>query len=760
MTDGRRILPHGSHWGAFGVEVADGRVVATRPFAGDPEPSRLAASVPDAVHHRARIAGPMVRRGWLERRDTAGRGRDGYVPVPWDRVVGIVAGEIDRVRREFGNASIFGGSYGWASAGRFHHAKSQLQRFLNMAGGFTSQLHNYSYAAGLAVLPHIVGGVEAVAGPVTDWDTIVANTGLMVAFGGVPLKNSEVDSGGTAIHPSGGYARAAGDAGVRFIVVSPLRDDVPDGVDAEWIAIRPGSDTAMMLALMQVMVDEGLHDADFLARYCTGFGSFAPYLADKTPEWAAALTGVPAERIRRLAREMSAVRTMISTAWALQRGDHGEQPFWATVALAACLGQIGLPGGGFGFGYGCVAGMGVRRHAVTGPTLPLGRNPTGSFIPVARIADMLLDPGGGYDFDGERRIFPDIRLVHWAGGNPFHHHQDINRLIEAFRRPETVIVHDPWWTATARHADIVIPATTTLERNDICSGRRDRYWLAMHRAIDPVDGARNDHDVFADLADALGFGEAFTEGRGEMDWLRHIYDVARQNAAGHGATLPDFDRFWAEGHVEIPRPGRLHVLFEEFRRGGAPLDTPSGRIELFSERVAGFGYEDCPGYPAWLPPKEWLGAEEARRWPLHLISNQPAWRLHSQLDHGRVAQGNKVAGREPVRLHPDDAAARGIRGGDVVRIFNDRGSVLAGAVLSSDVMRGVVQLATGAWYDPVDPHAVGSMDKHGNPNVLTGDRGTSRLGQGPSPLSALVEVERHEGRAPAVTAFDPPEIAA
>ena len=760
MTDGRRILPHGSHWGAFGVEVADGRVVATRPFAGDPEPSRLAASVPDAVHHRARIAGPMVRRGWLEHRDTAGRGRDGYVPVPWDRVVGIVAGEIDRVRREFGNASIFGGSYGWASAGRFHHAKSQLQRFLNMAGGFTSQLHNYSYAAGLAVLPHIVGGVEAVAGPVTDWDTIVANTGLMVAFGGVPLKNSEVDSGGTAIHPSGGYARAAGDAGVRFIVVSPLRDDVPDGVDAEWIAIRPGSDTAMMLALMQVMVDEGLHDADFLARRCTGFGNFAPYLADKTPEWAAALTGVPAERIRRLAREMSATRTMISTAWALQRGDHGEQPFWATVALAACLGQIGLPGGGFGFGYGCVAGMGVRRHAVTGPTLPLGRNPTGSFIPVARIADMLLDPGGGYEFDGERRIFPDIRLVHWAGGNPFHHHQDINRLIEAFRRPETVIVHDPWWTATARHADIVIPATTTLERNDICSGRRDRYWLAMHRAIDPVGGARNDHDVFADLADALGFGEAFTEGRGETDWLRHIYDVARQNAAGHGATLPDFDRFWAEGHVEIPRPGRPHVLFEEFRRGGAPLDTPSGRIELFSERVAGFGYEDCPGYPAWLPPKEWLGAEAARRWPLHLISNQPAWRLHSQLDHGRVAQGNKVAGREPVRLHPDDAAARGIRGGDVVRIFNDRGSVLAGAVLSSDVMRGVVQLATGAWYDPVDPHEVGSMDKHGNPNVLTGDRGTSRLGQGPSPLSALVEVERHGGRVPAVTAFDPPEIAA
>ena len=413
------VVHHGSHWGAFRAETAGGRVTGALPFAKDPEPSPVVASIPDAVHHASRIAGPMARRGWLDGDGGEGRGRDSYVPLDWDRAVDLIAGEVARVGRDFGNASIFGGSYGWASAGRFHHAKSQLHRFLCMAGGFTSQLHNYSYAAGLAVLPHILGGVEAAAGPVTDWPSIVEHTGLMVSFGGLPVKNAQVDSGGNGRTCGGGlYTRAAGKRGVRFVAVSPLGDDLPAGLGGEWIPIRPGTDTAMMLALCQTLLSEGLADRAFLERYCTGAQTFEASLDGRTPEWAEGITGVPAARIRALAREMAAARTMISTAWALQRGDHGEQPFWATVALAACLGQIGLPGGGFGFGYGCVSGIGAPRHGLSGPTFPIGPNPVREFIPVARIADMLLDPGGAYDFDGERRRYPDTRLVYWAGRQP------------------------------------------------------------------------------------------------------------------------------------------------------------------------------------------------------------------------------------------------------------------------------------------------------------------------------------------------------
>jgi biotin/methionine sulfoxide reductase len=330
-------------------------------------------------------------------------------------------------------------------------------------------------------------------------------------------------------------------------------------------------------------------------------------------------------------------------------------------------------------------------------------------------------------------------------------------LVAAWQRPETVVVHEPWWSPIARHADIVLPATTTLERNDIGRASNDAHVFAMHRAVPPPGEARNDHDIFAGLAARLGFAEAFTEGRAEMDWLRHLYDVFRQQAARARSELPDFDERRVGARAPLPDDGR--VLFAEFRRDpeAHPLATPSGRIEIFSETIAGFGYDDCPGHPAWLEPAEWLGGARARRYPLHLVSHQPSTRLHSQLDCGGVSLANKVRGREPVLIHPDDAARRGIADGDVVRLFNDRGACLAGARLTAAVRPGAVALATGAWYDPEAP---AGLDRHGNPNVLTLDKGTSRLAQGPSAHTTLVEVEKAQGAPPRVAAFEPPEIAA
>lgn len=187
-----------------------------------------------------------------------------------------------------------------------------------------------------------------------------------------------------------------------------------------------------------------------------------------------------------------------------------------------------------------------------------------------------------------------------------------------------------------------------------------------------------------------------------------------------------------------------------------PLVTPSGRIEIFSETIAGFGYVDCPGYPVWLEPVEWLSSKKAKRYSLHLLTTQPSTRLHGQMDMGRVSQQSKISGREPMRINALDAAQRGIRDGDVVRVFNDRGAILAGVVVTEELRPGVIQISTGAWYDPQEPGVVGSLDKNGNPNVLTIDKGTSRLAQGPSAQTTLVEVEKYEEELPTVTAFEPP----
>jgi biotin/methionine sulfoxide reductase len=762
-----KIVPHSSHWGAFAAEIKDGRFVKAHPFAHDPAPSELLRSMTEAVYHRSRVGQPMVREGWLRNGPVGtgeGRGAEPFVPVSWDEALDLVERELRRVISQHGNASVFGGSYGWSSAGRFHHAKTLLQRFLNTIGGFTAQIHTYSIAAGYAVIPHVLGDTQSVIQSTTTWDSVAEHAELVVAFGGVPLKNLQVTSGGAGAHGAEGWLKTARKRGVRFVNISPLREDMPDFVDAEWIPIRPNTDTALMLALAHEWIASGRADRAFLERCTVGFDRWARYVrgdddgAPKDAAWAAAITAIPAERIRRLARDMAGAPTHITTAWSLQRAEHGEQPFWGTVALAAMLGGIGLPGLGFSFGYGSMGGMGEPREDVPSVTMTAGKNNSGSAIPVSRIADMLLHPGEPYDFDGARKTYPDVRLVYWCGGNPFHHHQDINRLIRAWRRPETIIIQDPWWTATARHADIVLPATTTLERNDIGSSSKDRFILAMHQAIEPFGEARNDFDIFCNLADRFGTRAAFDEGRDEMAWLRHLYETVRERAAQKQVHIRDFDTFWAQGHVEVPPPAVASVQFARFRVDpeGNRLKTPSGKIEIFSERVTGFGYADCPGYPAWLEPQEWLGGALTHKYPLHMISNQPRTRLHGQLDNGAVSGESKIAGREPIAMHPDDAAARGIADGDVVRVFNARGALLAGAVVTDKVRPGVVQLATGAWYDPETPGAVGALDRHGNPNVLTLDRGTSRLGQGPSAQSALVEVARAEGALPDAAPFEPP----
>lgn len=750
-----------AHWGIYEVSPGDGAArPQLRPLSADPDPTRIGLDqLADSVRG-LRIARPAIRKGWLERRSSDGRGEDSFVEVSWDLALDLLAEEITRVREQHGNAAIFAGSYGWASAGRFHHAQSQLHRFYNMIGGYVRSVDSYSLGAGRVLMPHIAADMDVSNASHTSWERLAQHCTLFVSFGGVPLKNAQVSSSGAGRHRARHGLRALAEAGARIVNIGPVGDNLGEG-GAEWIALRPNTDTAMMLALMHCVLNHPRFDRGFIDSHTVGFDRFVPYLtgaADgvaKTPEWAEAITTVPAQVTRDLADAMLANRTMINVAWALQRAAHGEQPFWALVTLAAMLGQIGLPGGGYGLGYGAMNTMGSAHVKVPGPVLPQGSNPVRAFIPVARLADMLLHPGEPFRYNGGEYRYPDIRLVHWAGGNPFHHHQDLNRLRRAWARPETVVVHEPYWTSVARHADIVLPATIALERDDIGFATREGYYIAMRAAV-PVQGeARDDHAILAGLAQRLGCGEAFAEGRDTMEWLRHIYAANRARVAEHGIALPEFEAFWQAGLIDLGPHDAPFDMHAAFRADPAahPLRTPSGKIEIVSDRIAGFALDDCPGHPVWREPFEWLGAPIAARYPLHLISDQPERRLHSQLDPSPWSRAGKVQDREGVHLNPADAAARGIADGDVVELFNQRGRCLAGAVLNPAIMPGVARLSTGAWYDPD-----GDLDRHGNPNVLTLDRGASSLSQGCSAHTCLIDARRHQGPVPPVRAFTPPPL--
>jgi len=757
------------HWGVYQVEVEAGRVARLKAFAHDPDPSPIGFSVPATLTGPARVLRPAIRRSWLEGGPgtaTDRRGAEPFVEVSWDVALERIAAELKRVTTTYGNEAIFGGSYGWSSAGRFHHAQSQVHRFLNSIGGYVKHVTSYSLGAGRTLLPHVLEDIDSMRARHTPWATLEKHCKLFVAFGGVPAKNAQVNAGGASQHHVRPSLRRMAEAGVEFVNVGPVRADLADAPGAEWLAIRPNTDTAVMLGLAHVLVAENLHDRAFLERYCVGFETFRRYLmgesdgVPKSPEWAAQIAGTDAEAIRSLARRMGTRPTFVNVSWSLQRADHGEQPFWMLVTLAAMLGHIGRPGGGLGLGYGAVNAEGSWGSPWSGPVLSQGTNAVKHFIPVARISDLLLNPGGTFEYDGGTHVYPHIRLVYWAGGNAFHHHQDLNRLVAAWRKPETIVVHEQFWTAAAKHADIVLPATTMLERDDIGSAGRDRYMIAMKKAVDAPGEARDDYTIFSDLAERLGAKRAYTENRDAMGWLRYLYESSRERAARYDIDLPGFDEFWEKGSFEVPRPAEPHVLYADFRADPEKyrLKTPSGRIEIFSERIASFGYDDCPGHPQWFEPVEWLGAEAARRYPLHLVSNQPATKLHSQYDHGELSRASKIAGREPITLNPVDAKARGLAPGDIVRVFNDRGACLAGVRVSDGLRPGVVEMATGAWYDPLEPGRLGTLDKHGNPNVLTMDKGSSRLGQGCIAHSCLVEVEKFEGELPPITAFDPPEF--
>ena len=514
---------------------------------------------------------------------------------------------------------------------------------------------NYSFGAAMVIVPHVVGTMEPVAVGLTSWPTIARHTKLMVLFGGMAQKNTQVSLGGVGRHEDADWLAQLRAAGVSFVNVSPLRDDAAESLGADWLPLRPNTDAALMLGLAHTLIAEDRHDRAFLDTYTVGFERLRAYVmgeSDGRPKdaaWASAITQIPAETIRDLARRMATQRTMIAASWSVQRADHGEQPYWMAIALAAMLGQVGLPGGGFGFGYCAAGGVGRPQARAPRPQLPTGPNPVKAYIPVARFADMLLNPGGELDFNGRRLTYPDIHLVYWCGGNPFHKTQDLNRLLRAWQKPDSVIVHESWWTPAARRADIVLPCATTLERNDLDATPSDRYYFAMQKAIAPVGEARTEYEIYGALAERLGFRAKFTEGRSEMEWLRHLYDVARQQAAQRHLDLPSFEAFWEAGHVELPLPDDPPVLFEAYRTDprAHPLKTPSGRIELYSETIAGFGYDDCPGHPVWLEPAEWLGSPQARTYPLHLLSNQPRSRLHSQLDCGEVSRGPRWPSASP-----------------------------------------------------------------------------------------------------------------
>jgi trimethylamine-N-oxide reductase (cytochrome c) len=755
VTDGKVLV--NTSIGPMFLTKKGGKVVGVEPLKQDYATWSLLEDMPDRLYNQARIKAPMVRKDFLAKREKSNRedrGSRDFVEVSWDEALKIVAEEMQRVKGKYGNASLHRGKSSWASNhAHFYRTEALLQRFLNGYGGASTFFGSYSSQAISEILPAVAWSSP---GAVSDWPTIHANAKLIVLWGCNPLNTTRI--------LSGRYSTAAWyeakKRGIKMIAIDPMKSETIKELGCEWLAIRPNTDVALALGLMHTLVSENLHDKKFVDAYTKGFKDFEPYLIGtkdgqpKTAEWAAGITGLSADTIRGLAREMSKTRTTIASGWVTQRQHHGEQAPWAIVCVASLLGQIGLPGGGAAFGLHYSDGGFPKAAMPTVGGISPGNNAIPDPFPIACLSDAYLNPGKTIECKGRKITFPDIQLVYTSGGNQFTHHQDTNRLIKAFRKPEVIINQDPWWTPSARFADIVLPAASDLERNDL--GQTLNLITAAHAAVDPQFKSRTDYDILTELSDRLGFKAAYTENRSEMDWVKFFYDAAK----GQSKTvkMPDFDEFWAgEGIIEFPMGKGDFVHLADYRQDPLlnPVSTSSGMLEFTSSYVGKLGYDDCPAHPTWLEPIEWRGSETAKKFPLQLMSPHPAFRLHSQMCNTTARKKYAIADREPVIINDKDAAKRGIADGDIVRLFNDRGQCLAGAIVTPDILEGTICLHEGAWYDPAKPGEIGALDKYGSANNLTRDDPlSSRFAQATIAGTALCDVEKYKEAAPPVTAFD------
>ncbi|ADN76397.1 trimethylamine-N-oxide reductase TorA [Ferrimonas balearica DSM 9799] len=775
----------GSHWGAFRARIAGGMVMEVKPYDLDQNPTQMLEGIKGLIYSSSRIRYPMVRYEWLKNRDKANpatRGDNRFIRVTWDRALDLFYQELERIQTQYGPWALHAGQNGWRQTGQMHSCNNHMQRAVGLHGYYVRKVGDYSTGAGQVILPYVLGSTEVYAQG-TSWPLIFENSDLIVLWANDPAKNLQV-GWNCETHEGQGYLLQlrdkVADGSIKVISIDPVKTKTQNLLNCEHQYVNPQTDVALMLAIAHTLYREQRYDPTFIETYTLGFNEFLPYLmgegedkTEKSPEWAAPICGIDAEQIKGLARRMAEGRTQFMFGWGVQRQQHGEQPYWMGAVLAAMLGQIGLPGGGISYGHH-YSSIGAPGSGASAPgAFPL--NPDSdderihknkdfkgysSTIPVARWVDALLEPGKKVPFNGSTVTLPDIKMMVFSGCNPWHHQQDRNRMKRAFHTLETVVSIDYTWSATCRFSDIVLPACTQFERNDIdvYGSYSVRGVLAMKKLVDPLFQSRSDFHIMADLCRRFGRHKQYTRGMGEMAWVESLYEECRK-ANGEKFPMPPFAQFWEEGYVafEGANPFVRHADFREDPEIN-PLGTPSGFIEIFSRKIASYQYDNCKGHPIWMEKAERShGGPGSEKYPLWLQSCHPDMRLHSQMcESAPMRDKYAVQGREPVYLSAEDARRFGIKDGDLVRVFNDRGQLLAGAVISDNFPPGVVRIQEGAWYGP-EGAEVGSLDTYGDPNTLSMDIGTSKLAQATSANTCLVSIEKFTGKPPEVTAFGGPD---
>jgi anaerobic dimethyl sulfoxide reductase subunit A len=624
-----------------------------------------------------RILTPLIRTG--------PRGSGQFRPAAWGEALQYTADRLAEIRAQSGPQAVLArGSAG--VLGAMHSSYAVLGRFMHFFGGCTQLTSNYSVGAAQFILPYVLGSGSRRAGfdPAT-----IQSAEMIVLWGANVLETRQ----GTEVP---WRIREAKRKGKQIVVIDPRRSDTVRNAASWWLPCRPGTDAALMLAVLHVLFSEDLADRAALQRLSAGFEQLEDYVLGRrkgavppcSPEWAEVICGVGAGEIKRFARAYAAAKpAMLFPGYSIQRVFNGEDTYRLTVALQIATGNFGILGGSTGAPNNALPAPRVGR-------LPIPPLPPQPSVPVLRWPDAILQgTAGGYP--------SEIRAVYNVGSNLVNQGSDIRKNLAAFQKLELAVTHEVFLTPTAQQCDVIFPASTAFEKEDIGTPWAGNYLLYKPQILPPAGEARSDYEILAGLAEYLGFNEDFTGGRSPAAWIQKFLDESE---------VPDQEEFRRTGMYFAPEQERVGLADFASDPLSYPLDTPSGKVEIASQ-----AYHHNTGFPA-IP--EWQAPPHDPGYPLSLITPKSPHFTHSQ---GSNLPELRKRAEHALEMHPTDATARGIQTGQMVRIRNRQGETRVPVHVTDDMTPGVVCLREGMWVR-LDEDGV---DRAGAANMLTSTGGTA-----------------------------------
>ncbi|HEQ3534862.1 TPA: dimethyl sulfoxide reductase subunit A [Vibrio parahaemolyticus] len=699
------------------------------------------------VYSPDRLKYPLLRVGK--------RGEGKFKRITWDEAFDLIGDNLKRIIKDYGNDAVYlnygTGTLGGTVTKSWDPSATLVARMMNLCGGYLNHYGDYS-AANIECMSEYFYGTWVDNNSIDD----VQNADLCLMFGNNPAETRM--SGGGQIH---NYVDAKNINHTRTICIDPRYTDTAAGREDQWIPIKHGTDAALVAAIAHVLISEDKVDQDFLDRYCVGYdrktlpasapenGSYKDYILgtgpdgiEKTPEWAQPITGIPADVILKLAREIGdAKRIYITQGWGLQRSANGEQACKAIMMLSLLRGQVGLQGGGTGAREG--------NHSYPFQRFPKVPNPISASIPMFLWTDAIFRGTEMTDLTdgikGVQKLQNNIKFIwNYAGNCLINQHSDINRthdILQDEKACEMIVVIDNHMTSSAKYADIVLPDCTTSEQSDFCmdgAAASMPYFIFASQAIQPRFECKPIYDIMSGVAKRMGVLDEFTEGRTQEEWLQWMYaQTVKQN---NDPNLPSYDEMRKQG-IYKKQFDRPHVAFEDFRRDpeANPLPSPSGKIEIYSETLAKINEEweldedeSIKPLPEYVSTFNGWDSPDRKEFPLQLTGFHYKARAHSTYGNVDIL---KAAAPQELWINPVDAASRNIDNGDLVSVRSKFGEMNVRVKVTPRIMPHVVGLGEGAWYAP---NAKG-VDQAGSINVLTTQRPSPLAKSNPSHTN-LVEV--------------------